>query len=128
MVCSKMRDVDCCAHKRSLRLAKPVRSPGPRFCVQCILYIKYTHCITNSILSLDYDNIGDKDWFYHPFYLYSYFIFCFYILYYFSFYRSRTMVWRVWRFLLPADHGIGGFICHSPIAWSPRFYIVIIHL
>ena len=34
----------------------------------------------------------------------------------------------VWRFLLPADHRIGGFICPSPTTWSPRLYIVIIYL
>ena len=43
---------------------------------------------------------------------------------------SRTMVRRVWRFLLPADHIIGGLICHCPVAWSPWFlyfyYIPII--
>ena len=32
---------------------------------------------------------------------------------------------RVWRFLLPADHRIGGLICHSLVAWSPWFYIFI---
>ena len=41
---------------------------------------------------------------------------------------SRTMVRRVWRFLLPADHRIGGLICHCPVACSPWFYIFIIHL
>ena len=33
------------------------------------------------------------------------------------------MVRRVWRFLLPADHRIGGLMCHSLVAWSPWFYI-----
>ena len=30
--------------------------------------------------------------------------------------------------LIPADHRIGGLICHSLVAWSPRFYIFIIQL
>ena len=40
---------------------------------------------------------------------------------------SHTMVRRVWRFLLPTDHRIGGLICHSLVAWSPRCYIFIIY-
>ena len=35
------------------------------------------------------------------------------------------MVRRVWRFLLPADHGIGGLICPCLVAWSPRFIFLL---
>ena len=35
------------------------------------------------------------------------------------------MVRRVWRFLLPADHGIGGLICPCLVAWSPWFIFLI---
>ena len=54
--------------------------------------------------------------------------FCFFIFFIFT-HRdfSRTMVRRVWRFLLPADHRNGGLICHCPVAWSPWFYISIIN-
>ena len=38
---------------------------------------------------------------------------------------SRTMVRRVWRFLLPADHGIGGLICPCLVAWSPWFIFLL---
>ena len=38
---------------------------------------------------------------------------------------SRTMVRRVWWFLLPADHGIGGLICPCLVAWSPVGYSVV---
>ena len=31
------------------------------------------------------------------------------------------MVRRVWRFLLPADHGISGLLCHCLVARSPWF-------
>ena len=50
--------------------------------------------------------------------------FCFFIFFIFI-HRdfSCTMVRRVWRFLLPADHRIGGLICHCPVTWPPWFYI-----
>ena len=32
---------------------------------------------------------------------------------------------RVWRFLLPADHGIGGLICPCLVAWSPWFIFLL---
>ena len=35
------------------------------------------------------------------------------------------MVRRVWRFLLPADHGIGGLICPCLVAWSPWFVCLL---
>ena len=35
------------------------------------------------------------------------------------------MVRRVWRFLLPADHGIGGVICPCIVAWSPWFIFLL---
>ena len=38
---------------------------------------------------------------------------------------SRTMVRRVWRFLLPADHGIGGLICPCLVTWSPWFILLL---
>ena len=48
--------------------------------------------------------------------------FCFFIFFIFTTRDlSRTMVRRVWRFLLPADHGIGGLICPCLVAWTPWF-------
>ena len=35
------------------------------------------------------------------------------------------MVRRVWRFLLPADHIIGGLLCHCLVAWSPWFIFLL---
>ena len=35
------------------------------------------------------------------------------------------MVRRVWRFLLPADHGIGGLICPCLVTWSPWFIFLL---
>ena len=35
------------------------------------------------------------------------------------------MVRRVWRFLLPADNGIGGLICPCLVAWSPWFVFLL---
>ena len=39
---------------------------------------------------------------------------------------SRTMVRRVWRLLLPADHGIGGLICPFSVACLHGLYFYYI--
>ena len=52
--------------------------------------------------------------------------FCFFVFFIFiTRDLSCTMVRRVWRFLLPADHGIGSLICPCLVAWSPWFIFLL---
>ena len=115
-----------CAHKKSFNTAIPVRSLGPYMYVHyctCIVHIlvwAYLFRLTSFLITYLLCGLFLK----HP-----YKRFCFFIFFIFtSRDLSRTMVRRVWRFLLPADHIIGGLICHCPVAWSPWFYIFIIYL
>ena len=63
---------------------------------------------------------------YHFFISFSLSFFCFFRFFIFTTRDlSRTMVRRVWRFLLPADHRIGGLICPCLVAWSPWFIFLL---
>ena len=38
---------------------------------------------------------------------------------------SLSLSLSLWRFLLPADHRIGGLICPCLVAWSPWFIFLL---
>ena len=87
----------------------------------------YIHCTYSSIdLSLSLDFIFWLLIFCGLFLKHPYKRFCFFIFLIFTKRDlSRTMVRRVWTFLLPADHGIGGLICPCLVAWSPWFIFLL---
>ena len=87
----------------------------------------YIHCTYSSIdLSLSFDFIFWLLIFCGFFLQHPYKRFCFFIFLIFTKRDvSRTMVRRVWRFLLPADHGIDGLICPCLVAWSPWFIFLL---
>ena len=112
-----------CAHTKSLLTQKFQSEAWDLICMYIIVHIlvwAYLFRLTSFLITYLLCGLFLK----RPYKRFCFFIFFIFISRDFS----RTMVRRVWRFLLPADHIIGGLICHCPVAWSPWLYIFIIYL